>query len=316
MKRALGAILCVGSLAACGAQTTSTPTAAPVANAQAEVSTSPTPTPSPSPSPSPTAGKNCRVFAGVPSRGSDGKVRAAGSRAGCVDKATFQVRVWKVQPGNDRLAKIGSKSVVNSKLTVALPCANGLFYTTVSDQKGHSGTSKQIRVTCPAPPPSSGSSGGSTSGGTSGGTSGSGGTSTGGSSSGGSSSGVGTAVEQEVVRLTNAERAKAGCRPLKANAKLRAAAFGHSSDMSAKNYFDHDSKDGRTFVDRIKAAGYSFSAAAENIAKGYSSAAAVVNGWMNSSGHRANILNCAYTEIGVGYAKAGGPYWTQDFGKP
>ncbi|GII31715.1 hypothetical protein Pmi06nite_51570 [Planotetraspora mira] len=249
----------------------------------------------------------------MPSRASDGKVRAAGSRAGCVDKATFQVRVWKVQPGNDRLAKIGSKSVVNARVTIALPCANGLFYTTVSDQKGHTGTSKQIRVTCPAPPTTSGST---PSGGTSGGTSGSGGTSTGGSSGGSSSSGVGTAVEQEVVRLTNVERAKAGCRPLKANAKLRAAAFGHSADMSAKNYFDHDSKDGRTFVDRIKAAGYSFSAAAENIAKGYSSAAAVVDGWMNSSGHRANILNCTYTEIGVGYAKAGGPYWTQDFGKP
>lgn len=312
MKRALGAILCVGSLAACGGQTTSTPTAAPVANAQAEVSASPTPTPTPSPSPSSTAGKDCRVFAGVPTRTSDGKVRAAGSRAGCVDKATFQVRVWKVQAGDDRVTKSGSKVVRNSRVTITLPCANGVFYTTVSDHKGHTGTSKQVRVTCPTPPASSGSSGG-----TSGNSSGSGGSSTGGSSSGrSSSSGVGTAVEQEVVRLTNVERAKAGCRPLKANAKLRAAAYGHSADMSAKNYFDHDSKDGRTFVDRIKAAGYSFSAAAENIAKGYGSAAAVVDGWMNSSGHRANILNCTYTEIGVGYAKAGGPYWTQDFGKP
>ncbi|RGA05746.1 CAP domain-containing protein [Microbispora triticiradicis] len=125
---------------------------------------------------------------------------------------------------------------------------------------------------------------------------------------------VGTAVENEVVRLTNVERAKAGCGPLKHDARLRTAAYGHSADMSAQKYFDHTSKDGRSFADRIKAAGYSFRAAAENIAMGYPSAQAVVQGWMNSSGHRQNILNCTYTDIGVGYV-ASGNYWTQDFGR-
>jgi uncharacterized protein YkwD len=126
---------------------------------------------------------------------------------------------------------------------------------------------------------------------------------------------VGTAIENEVVRLTNVERAKAGCGPLKHDARLRAAAYAHSADMSAKNYFDHTSKDGRSFADRITAAGYTWRAAAENIAKGYGTAQAVVQGWMNSPGHRQNILNCTYTDIGVGYVAAGGPYWTQDFGR-
>ncbi|MBO3746345.1 CAP domain-containing protein [Streptosporangiaceae bacterium NEAU-GS5] len=126
---------------------------------------------------------------------------------------------------------------------------------------------------------------------------------------------VGTSVENEVVRLTNAERAKAGCGPLTHDARLRKAALGHSADMSAQNYFDHTSKDGRSFADRIKATGYRFTAAGENIAKGYRTAADVVTGWMNSPGHRANILNCTYKDIGVGYVAAGGPYWTQDFGR-
>src|SRR5262249_43820297 len=158
-----------------------------------------------------------------------------------------------------------------------------------------------VSLSCPKPPKPSGGS--SSSGGSSGSSTGSSSRGSGGSSSGGSSSTVGTAIEQQVVTLTNAERAKAGCHPLQANAKLRAAAYGHSADMSENNYFQHDSKDGRTFADRIKAAGYSYSAAAENIAEGYSTAAAVVDGWMNSPGHRANILNCDYTDIGVGYVK-------------
>jgi uncharacterized protein YkwD len=296
VKRALGAILCAGSLAACGGQTTPTAAGVPAADAQAEISATPTPTPTPSPSP--TAGKHCRVAAAKPYVASDGKVRAAGSRAGCIDKATFRVRLWKAQPGTDRVTKSGSKVIKNGRVTLTVPCGSGSFYTAVTDYHGHSAKSKQVSLACPKPSTPSG------------------GSPSGGSSSGGSSSTVETSIEQQVVSLTNAERAKAGCRPLKANAELRAAAYGHSADMSAKNYFEHDSKDGRTFADRIKAAGYSYSAAAENIAKGYSTAAAVVDGWMNSSGHRANILNCTYTDIGVGYAKAGGPYWTQDFGKP
>ncbi|NUS01102.1 MAG: CAP domain-containing protein, partial [Nonomuraea sp.] len=112
------------------------------------------------------------------------------------------------------------------------------------------------------------------------------------------------------------ERAKGGCRPLAHDPQLHAAAAGHSADMAAKGYMDHTSKDGRTFMDRIRAAGFTGgSAFAENIAYGQRTAADVVSAWMNSSGHRANIMNCAYTLIGVGAAKnaRGTVYWTQDF---
>lgn len=122
----------------------------------------------------------------------------------------------------------------------------------------------------------------------------------------------------EVVRLTNQERQANGCPALKVNAALTRSASGHSADMAAKGYFDHDSPDGRTPFDRMKDAGYSFSMAAENIAAGQPTPSSVVSGWMNSEGHRKNILNCALTEIGVGVAKGGdyGIYWTQNFGTP
>ena len=123
-------------------------------------------------------------------------------------------------------------------------------------------------------------------------------------------------VADQVLAMVNNERAKAGCRSLKASSALQRAAQGHSADMAAKDYFSHDSRDGRDFADRIRAAGYSGGAIAENIAAGQSTASSVMKGWMNSSGHRANILNCRYTALGVGYAKGGsyGHYWTQDFG--
>jgi uncharacterized protein YkwD len=121
----------------------------------------------------------------------------------------------------------------------------------------------------------------------------------------------------EVVQLTNAERAKAGCGPLAAEGRLTTAAQGHTSDMAQNNYFDHTSLDGRTMVDRIRATGFPLTAVGENIAAGTATAAATLQLWMNSPGHRANILNCAYTQIGVGYAEGGSYryYWTQDFGK-
>lgn len=121
----------------------------------------------------------------------------------------------------------------------------------------------------------------------------------------------------QVLALTNSARREAGCKPLAENAKLAAAAQAHSEDMAEKDYFAHDSRDGRSPFDRIKDAGYSFGAAAENIAMGQQTPAAVMDAWMDSSGHRANILNCTYTQLGVGYAAgSGSPYWTQDFGKP
>lgn len=116
-----------------------------------------------------------------------------------------------------------------------------------------------------------------------------------------------------VVSLTNTARAKAGCRPLRRDDRLDDAALRHSLDMSTKVYFSHDSKDGRTFSDRILAAGYT-SPGGENIARGQTTAAEVVQAWMDSPGHRRNILDCTFTTIGVGYAQHG-DYWTQDFGR-
>lgn len=123
-------------------------------------------------------------------------------------------------------------------------------------------------------------------------------------------------VAAQVLTLVNAERAKAGCGALATSSALQRAAQGHSADMAANDYFSHTSQDGRTFADRIRAAGYTGGAIAENIAAGQATATAVMTSWMNSPGHRANILNCAYRYLGVGYAKGGtyGTYWTQDFG--
>lgn len=90
--------------------------------------------------------------------------------------------------------------------------------------------------------------------------------------------------------------------------------------MVDQHYFAHDSLDGRSPFDRMKAAGFTGGSMAENIAVGYSSPAAVVAGWMQSPGHRANILNCAYTMIGIGYDPGqvkpdwGNGSWVQDFG--
>ncbi len=120
-----------------------------------------------------------------------------------------------------------------------------------------------------------------------------------------------------MLAITNQERADAGCKALKLDSKLTKAAQSHSEDMAKNNYFDHNSQDGRSPFDRMSDAGYKFSAAAENIAMGQQTPAAVMDAWMNSPGHKANILNCDYTEMGLGYAVGNGsPYWTQDFGKP
>jgi uncharacterized protein YkwD len=121
----------------------------------------------------------------------------------------------------------------------------------------------------------------------------------------------------QVLQITNAERKKAGCKALSSNSELTSAAQAHSSDMARNHFFDHDSRNGDGPFDRVKAAGYSFSAAAENIAMGQQTPSAVMKAWMNSPGHKANIVNCTYTQLGVGYAvEDGTPYWTQDFGKP
>jgi uncharacterized protein YkwD len=126
------------------------------------------------------------------------------------------------------------------------------------------------------------------------------------------------AAEAEVVRLVNVERAKTGCSPVAANDALAKAARDHSTDMAKNNYFSHTSLDGTQFADRISRAGYQWRGAGENIAKGQRTPADVMNAWMNSSGHRANIVNCGFRDLGVGLAYDGTntPLWTQDFGTP
>ncbi|MEV7751324.1 MULTISPECIES: CAP domain-containing protein [Streptomyces] len=120
-------------------------------------------------------------------------------------------------------------------------------------------------------------------------------------------------VTAQIVQLVNAERAKAGCQPLTLNAKLTKAAQEHSADMAAHQNMSHTGSDGSDPGTRITQAGYTWSAYGENVAYGYSTAAEVMAGWMASPGHRANILNCGYQEIGVGLAQPDS-YWTQDFG--
>lgn len=131
--------------------------------------------------------------------------------------------------------------------------------------------------------------------------------------------GAPSSMELEVVDLVNLEREIENLQPLVWDDALGAAAMGHSTDMAQKNYFSHTSLDGRLFYQRITAAGYPYNTCGENIAAGYSTPQAVMNGWMNSSGHRANILNSSFCDIGVGYASASasdyGHYWTQDFGR-
>lgn len=121
-----------------------------------------------------------------------------------------------------------------------------------------------------------------------------------------------TAFATEVTRLTNVERGKAGCAAVKTDARLAAAALAHSKDMVDRNYFSHTSPDGKGPGDRAAAAGYP-SWSGENIAAGYPTPAAVVQGWMNSPGHKANILNCQSKATGVGY-DARQNMWTQMFG--
>jgi uncharacterized protein YkwD len=118
--------------------------------------------------------------------------------------------------------------------------------------------------------------------------------------------------EDEVVDLVNAQRADSGCDPLRVDPKLAQAAQEHSSDMADRDYFDHTTPEGLTFADRIVNAGYP-TPGAENIAVGQKDAQEVMEGWMDSDGHRANILNCDLNTIGVGLDE-NGMYWTQDFG--
>ena len=118
--------------------------------------------------------------------------------------------------------------------------------------------------------------------------------------------------ENEVIRLVNEIRVKNGLNTLTADWELSRVARYKSQDMKDNNYFSHNSPVYGSPFDMIKNFGISYRSAAENIAKGQTTPQAVVNAWMNSSGHRANILNASYKKIGVGYV-ASGKYWTQMF---
>ena len=121
-----------------------------------------------------------------------------------------------------------------------------------------------------------------------------------------------TSFESEVVRLVNDIRRQNGLSPLTQDWELSRVARYKSQDMRDKGYFSHTSPTYGSPFQMIRAFGLSYRTAGENIARGYSTPQAVVNGWMNSSGHRANILNASFTKIGVGYV-ANGHYWTQMF---
>ncbi|HDR6477209.1 TPA: serine protease [Bacillus cereus] len=118
--------------------------------------------------------------------------------------------------------------------------------------------------------------------------------------------------EQRVVELTNAERAKQGLPALKINTELSKVARIKSEDMQKNNYFDHNSPTYGSPFDMMKKFGISYTSAGENIAQGQRTPEEVVQAWMNSAGHRANILNNGFTHIGVGYVESGN-YWTQQF---
>jgi uncharacterized protein YkwD len=136
--------------------------------------------------------------------------------------------------------------------------------------------------------------------------------------------------EADALRLVNQYRAagaSCGARgsfapaaALTWNARLATAAYAHSRDMADNNYFSHDSLDGRKMADRINATGYTWSMIGENIAAGHDSVQRVVDGWMASDGHCANLMNPSFTEVALACARNDAStyrlYWTQEFGRP
>ncbi|MFD6478916.1 CAP domain-containing protein [Streptomyces anulatus] len=121
--------------------------------------------------------------------------------------------------------------------------------------------------------------------------------------------------ENDVLALVNVERANVGCRPLKLNKKLRAAARAHAGDMAARNYYDHVSPEGEGPGERMRKAGYPIGSWGENIHKGPKDPKTAMRDWMNSPAHRTNILDCSYKDFGAGVnLTANGPWWVQNFG--
>jgi len=142
------------------------------------------------------------------------------------------------------------------------------------------------------------------------------------------SSAAAMATAKEVVGILNDARSKAGCKPLKINAKLMAAAKTHATNMAEKDFFGHSNKGGGKFSSRVKKQGYKYRMVAENIAAGQSSARQAALDWLGSPGHRKNILNCKLKDTGVavayqaddkpmmGNSKPFYYYWVQVFASP
>lgn len=124
-----------------------------------------------------------------------------------------------------------------------------------------------------------------------------------------------TPIEAAVIELANMARADVGAGPLSCDEDMARTARLHSQDMCDQGYFSHTGLDGRSPFDRMRDQGVSYRTAGENIARGQRTAEAVHTAWMNSDGHRRNILNPAFGRIGVGYVECpgSGPYWTQVF---
>ncbi|MFB6715698.1 MULTISPECIES: CAP domain-containing protein [unclassified Streptomyces] len=118
-----------------------------------------------------------------------------------------------------------------------------------------------------------------------------------------------------LLTLVNSVRRAVGCPSLTTNTKLTKSARKHSADMASHRNMSHTGSDGSAPSDRIADVGYERSAYGENVAHGYATPESVMAGWMSSPGHRRNILDCSFKEIGLGLAQPGN-YWTQDFGRP
>ncbi|GAA0444582.1 hypothetical protein Aca07nite_53740 [Actinoplanes capillaceus] len=121
-------------------------------------------------------------------------------------------------------------------------------------------------------------------------------------------------VQQQVLALANQHRRAAGCEPLSLDRRLIEAANRHAADMARRGYFDHESPRGVMAGSRVTDAGYAWSRYGENIARGQDSPYRVVTDWMESPGHRRNILDCRLDQTGVGLALSSGgtPYWVQE----
>lgn len=124
--------------------------------------------------------------------------------------------------------------------------------------------------------------------------------------------------QAEIITITNQRRAEAGVGPVTVDAILVGAAQRHSEDQARNDAMSHYGSDGSDAGSRIASSGYQGRGWGENVASGYTDAAAVMSGWMASPGHRVNVLNGAFTDVGIGlaYAADGTPYWTMELGQP